>query len=402
MSEPAAGRPVEVVSFGCRLNIVESETMQALAEAAGHQATTIVNTCAVTAESVRQARQTIRRLKRENPEREILVTGCAAETEGAGFRAMSEVARLVPNATKTSPAAWGGTGTGAPVVGSSDHTRAFIEIQNGCDHRCTFCIIPYGRGASRSQPAESVIARIRASVEAGRLEAVLTGVDLTSWGDDLPGRPPLGALVRRILAEVPGLARLRLSSIDCIEADDDLLRALAEEPRLMPHLHLSLQAGDDLTLKRMKRRHSRADAVAFCREARRLRPDLVLGADLIAGFPTEDEAMFENTLSLIADCGLTHLHVFPYSPRPGTPAARMPAVAREVAKARAERLRAAGDAARRAHLEAQVGRRLEVLTERGGMGRTPDFTPVRVGSHERGRLVEVSILGHDGKALLAG
>ena len=396
-----SARPVEVVSFGCRLNIVESETMQALAEAAGHRETTIVNTCAVTAESVRQARQTIRRLKRESPERAIVVTGCAAQTEAAGFAAMPEVARLVPNATKTLPATWGATG--APDLSvAGDHTRAFVEIQNGCDHRCTFCIIPFGRGASRSQPAEAVIARIRAAVEGGRLEAVLTGVDLTSWGDDIADRPRLGALVRRILAEVPGLARLRLSSIDCIEADDDLMRALADEPRLMPHLHLSLQAGDDLILKRMKRRHARIDAVAFCREARRLRPDLVLGADLIAGFPTEDEAMFENTLRLVGDCGLTHLHVFPFSPRPGTPAARMPQVPREVAKARAERLRAAGEAARRAHLAAQVGRRLEVLTERGGTGRAPDFTPVRVGARPRGQLIEVEIVGHDGKALLAG
>jgi threonylcarbamoyladenosine tRNA methylthiotransferase MtaB len=389
---------VEVLSFGCRLNLVESEEMRRAAEAGGARDLVIVNTCAVTAESVRQSRQAIRRLARERPGAEIVVTGCASETDRAGFASMPEIARILPNAEKTKPENWGAR-PGA-LRGFEGHTRAFVEIQNGCDHRCTFCIIPFGRGASRSQPAEALVARIRALVEAGHREAVLTGVDLTSWGDDLAGRPRLGALVRRILADVPDLARLRLSSIDCIEADSDLLRALAEEERLMPHLHLSLQSGDDMILKRMKRRHSRADAIAFCREARRLRPDLVFGADLIAGFPTETDAMFENSLALVEDCDLTHLHVFPYSPRPGTPAARMPQVPHEVAKARAERLRAAGEAARHAHLARQVGRRLEVLMERGGTGRARDFTQVRLGDVPQGQIVEAAIEGHDGKTLV--
>ena len=396
---------VEIVTFGCRLNLVESEEMRRAAQAAGRSDLIIVNTCAVTSESVRQSRQAIRRLKREKPDSEIVVTGCAAETEREAFAAMPEVSTLVPNVSKTKPETWGATArlmahSNAPAFEA--HTRAFVEIQNGCDHRCTFCIIPYGRGVSRSKSPDDVVAQIRGHVDSGFKEAVLTGVDLTSWGEDLESAPKLGSLVRRILRDVPDLARLRLSSIDCIEADTDLMHALADEPRLMPHLHLSLQSGDDLILKRMKRRHLRADAIAFCQDAKRLRPDLVIGADLITGFPTESDAMFANTCALVQDCGLTHLHVFPFSPRPGTPAALMPQVPREVAKQRAEHLRILGDTARHAHLERQIGGTFQVLTERGGIGRTPDFTPVRIGDVPHGLMLDVKITSHNGRELVAG
>ena len=398
MSEGAQGR---VVTFGCRLNLQESEALKRLS--AGQPGLIVVNTCAVTGEAVRQARQAIRRLKRENPHAPIVVTGCAAQIEPERFADMPEVARVIGNHEKMQAATWEGFrrsnslaafGVEADekvrvgdimavretalhlVEGFDSHTRAFVQVQNGCDHRCTFCVIPFGRGPSRSAPMGAVVEQVRRLVDGGAREAVLTGVDLTSYGRDLPGEPSLGALVRAILRHVPELPRLRLSSIDAVEADEALRRAFAEEERLMPHLHLSLQSGDDMILKRMKRRHLRADAVAFCAEMRRLRPDLVFGADLIAGFPTEDEAMFARSLALVEDCGLTHLHVFPYSPRPGTPAARMPQVPGPVAVERAGRLRAAGAAALARHQAGQIGRTRMVLTERGDLGRAEDFTLV--------------------------
>ena len=398
---------VEVVTFGCRLNIVESEAMRAAALAAGHADLVVVNSCAVTSEAVRQARQAIRRAARARPGADIVLTGCAAEVD-AGLRAMPEVTRVLPNAVKAEPAAWARpglvvAGPAAPSFGpqaAGGHTRGFVEIQNGCDHRCTFCVIPFGRGASRSRSPARVVADIRALVEAGTAEAVLTGVDVTSY--EAPDGTRLGALLKRILREVPELARLRLSSVDCIEADRDLLDVVADQPRFMPHLHLSLQHGADLILKRMKRRHSRAEAVAFCAEVRRLRPGMALGADLIAGFPTETEAHAAESLALVEDCGIAHLHVFPYSARPGTPAARMPAVPGEVVKARAAALRAVGAAALARHLDRHVGRRALVLAERGGRGRTEDFSPVRLGGETGpGRLVEVGIAGHDGRELQA-
>lgn len=420
MNAPASPpRAVEVVTFGCRLNAVESEAVRRAAEDARPGRTIVFNTCAVTQEAVRQARQAIRRARRENPQANIVVTGCAAQIEPQAFAAMPEVTAVMGNSEKAKPAAWAtfardGAATvndifALPetahhfVAGAVDsiegHTRAFVEVQNGCDHRCTFCIIPFGRGPSRSAPAGDVVAQIRRLVANGYREAVLTGVDLTSWGHDLPGKPSLGKLVKQILRLVPELDRLRLSSIDCIEADDDLVEAFAAEARLMPHLHLSLQAGDDMILKRMKRRHSRDDAIRFCERLRAARPGMVFGADLIAGFPTETEEMFARTLALADDCGLTHLHVFPFSPRPGAPAARMPQLARGLVKERAQRLREKGAARLRLHLEAQVGRTLTLLTERGGIGRAEDFTPVRVAGAEPGRFARVTICGHDGERL---
>ncbi len=399
---------VEVLTFGCRLNIVESEAMRAAAVAAGHRDLVIVNSCAVTSEAVRQARQAIRRAARDRPGTEIVVTGCAAEVDPT-LAALGGVTRLLPNAGKTAPAAWArpgvtpASGAALPAFGpgaSGGHTRSFVEIQNGCDHRCTFCIIPFGRGASRSTPPERIVAEIRRQVEAGAAEAVLTGVDVTSYAG--PGNLRLGALLKRILREVPELPRLRLSSIDCIEADRDLLDVVADEPRFMPHLHLSLQHGADLVLKRMKRRHSRAEAVAFCAEVRRLRPAMAFGADLIAGFPTETDDHAAESLALIEDCGIAHLHVFPYSARPGTPAARMPPVPGPIVKARAAALRAAGEIALARHLDRHVGTRATVLAERGGRGRTEDFSPVRLGEDAvPGRFVEVHIAGHDGRELRA-
>jgi threonylcarbamoyladenosine tRNA methylthiotransferase MtaB len=408
---------VETLTFGCRLNTVESEVMRAATQESGAAGDRIiVNTCAVTAEAGRQARKAIRRAARERPGAEIVVTGCGAEVETDLYAAMPEVARLVGNGDKLRPEAWaalreaGRAGTGAimaeqaaeptRIAGLSGHTRAFVPVQNGCDHRCTFCVIPFGRGRSRSVPVEAVVEQVARIVAHGGREVVLTGVDLTAYGRDLPEGPSLGRLARAILSGVPDLARLRLSSIDSIEADDDLLEAIATEPRLMPHLHLSLQAGDDLILKRMRRRHGRADAIDFCESVRRLRPGTVFGADLIAGFPTETEAQFARSLDLVAECGLTHLHVFPYSPRPGTPAARMPPVAPEIVRERAARLRAAGEAAFARHLAGEVGQRHRVLAERGGTGRTEAFTPVRLAA-EPGEIREVRILGHDGRALLA-
>jgi threonylcarbamoyladenosine tRNA methylthiotransferase MtaB len=415
---------VDVVTFGCRLNAAESEVIRREAERAGLSDTVVVNTCAVTAEAVRQARQTIRALRRERPQARIVVTGCAAQTEPHTFVAMAEADRVLGNTEKLSGAAWAQTRAAfgladAPkaivndimavketaahlIEGFSDHTRAFVQVQNGCDHRCTFCIIPYGRGNSRSVPMGAVVGDVQRLVANGYCEVVLTGVDITSYGADLPGAPKLGTLVKKILKHVPELNRLRLSSIDSVEADRDLIDAFAQDVRLMPHLHLSLQAGDDLILKRMKRRHLRNDAIAFCDALRRLRPDMVFGADIIAGFPTETEEMFSNSLGLVDECGLTHLHVFPFSARPGTPAARMPQLSREVVKQRARRLRERGALALRTHLDTEVGATRRVLTEAHERGRTEHFTPVRLATPVApGTIIELKIAAHDGKQLLA-
>ena len=420
-----------VLTFGCRLNAYESELIRSAGETAGADAATIVvNTCAVTGEAVRQARQAIRRARRENPHARIIVTGCAAQTEPATFAGMDEVDLVIGNAEKADPSRYApdfgaassakifvndimsvretaghlvGNGKAVLIDGLKDRARAFVQVQNGCDHRCTFCIIPYGRGPSRSVPAGVVVEQVRRLVENGYAEVVLTGVDLTSWGDDLPGTPTLGRLVKDILRHVPELKRLRISSIDSIEVDELLMDAIATEVRLMPHLHLSLQAGDDLILKRMKRRHLRADAIRFCEDARKVRPDMVFGADLIAGFPTETEEHFQRSLDIVAECGLTHLHVFPFSAREGTPAARMPLVPRALVKERAARLREAGDAALRRHLEARVGSPAMILVERPGIGRTEQFTEARFAEDAGlpGALVPAMLSGHDGRMFIA-
>jgi threonylcarbamoyladenosine tRNA methylthiotransferase MtaB len=414
---------VDVVTFGCRLNTAESEVIRREAERAGVGNTIVVNTCAVTAEAVRQARQSIRKLRREHPDARIVVTGCAAQTEPDTFVTMREVDGVLGNAEKLSPEMWTrvrdfGVGdtpktivndimavkqTAAHLIdGLEGRTRAFVQVQNGCDHRCTFCIIPYGRGNSRSVPMGAVVDDVRRLAANGYREIVLTGVDITSYGADLPGAPRLGLLVKAILRHVPELPRLRLSSIDSVEADRDLLDALASEARLMPHLHLSLQAGDDLILKRMKRRHLRADAIAFCKQVRALRPDVVFGADIIAGFPTETAAMFTRSLDLIDDCGLTHLHVFPYSPRSGTPAARMPPVRPDIVKQRARHLRERGAAALRRHLDGEIGATRRVLAESHDFGRTEHFTPVRLAAATMpGTILDLVMAGHDGRQLLA-
>jgi threonylcarbamoyladenosine tRNA methylthiotransferase MtaB len=381
----------EIITFGCRLNAYESEIMTGLAEQAGLDDAVIVNTCAVTAEAERQARQAIRRARRLRPGARIIVTGCAAQIAPERYAAMPEVDRVIGNREKLEAATFGTAETARVrvndimgvretarhlVAGFDGRARAFVQVQQGCDHRCTFCIIPFGRGPSRSVPLGPIVEQVRTLVANGYRELVLTGVDITSWGADLPGRPSLGQLVRRLLAAVPELPRLRLTSLDPAEIDEALWQALAEEERLMPHLHLSLQAGDDMILKRMKRRHSRADAIAFCQRARRLRPDVAFGADIIAGFPTETEAMFANTLDLVEECDLTFLHVFPYSERPGTPAARMPALPMAERKARAQRLRTAGDAALARFLDRRVGRALAVLVEKDGFGRSEHYAPV--------------------------
>ena len=425
-----------MLTLGCRLNAFESEAMRRMAEEAGLEDVIVVNTCAVTAEAERQARQAIRKAARERPRARLVVTGCSAQISPEVFAAMPEVSEVIGNAEKMSLDIWRSLAASRPAAlpdfgvsaaeklrvsdimevketashlidGFDGRARAFVQVQNGCDHRCTFCVIPYGRGNSRSVPMGEVVTQIRRLAENGTAEAVLTGVDLTSYGKDLPGNPSLGALVKAILRHVPELRRLRLSSIDQVEADDDLLEALAESERLMPHLHLSLQAGDDLILKRMKRRHLRGDAISFCDKVRRLRPDIVFGADLIAGFPTETEEMFKRSLDIVEECGLTHLHVFPYSPRPHTPAARMPALPRPVVKERATRLRAKGAQAFRAHLaaEAAAGRdgmtRL-ALMESETMGRTEQFTPVLCRTRRQaGEIVEVKVMGEDGARLLA-
>ena len=405
----------DIRTFGCRLNAYESEAMKVVAGDAGRD-TIVFNTCAVTAEAVRQARQAIRRARRERPEAHIVVTGCAAQTEPGTFAAMAEVDRVLGNAEKLRPEAWRGAArvavgdvmaerrAAAPVVdGLGTRARAYVQVQNGCDHRCTFCIIPYGRGNSRSVPAATVVEQIARLHDRGFNEVVLTGVDLTSWGGDLEGTPRLGDLVARVLRAVPDLPRLRLSSIDSVEADPRLIEAIATEPRLMPHLHLSLQAGDDLILKRMKRRHLTADARAFCETMRQARPDIVFGADLIAGFPTETEAAFENTLAHVAECGLTWLHVFPFSPRAGTPAARMPPVDPAAVRERAARLRALGADRVRAHLESLAGRTVQLLMETPRRGRTEGFAQADLEGADAtpGSIVEARIVGHCGEMLRA-
>ncbi|MEL6648661.1 MAG: tRNA (N(6)-L-threonylcarbamoyladenosine(37)-C(2))-methylthiotransferase MtaB, partial [Pseudomonadota bacterium] len=381
-------------TMGCRLNAYETEAMKELAAEAGLDGAVVVNTCAVTAEAVRKARQEIRKLRRNHPEARLIVTGCAAQTEPETFKAMAEVDAVIGNTEKMQPETWRSMAAdfigeteacqvddimsvtetaGHLIDGFGTRSRAYVQVQNGCDHRCTFCIIPYGRGNSRSVPAGVVVEQIKRLVGRGYNEVVLTGVDLTSWGADLPMTPKLGDLVMRILRLVPDLPRLRISSIDSIEVDESLMQAIATEPRLMPHLHLSLQHGDDLILKRMKRRHLRNDAIRFCEEAKRLRPEMTFGADIIAGFPTETEAMFENSRRLVAECDLTWLHVFPYSPRPGTPAGRMPQVHGAEIKARAADLRALGRARVAAHLAEQQGQVHKVLMESPRMGRTEQF-----------------------------
>jgi len=404
---------LEVVTFGCRLNAYESDVIRARAQASGLSDAVVFNTCAVTAEAVRQARQAIRKARRERPGARLIVTGCAAQIDPASFADMAEVDLVLGNAEKTQENAYAVQAPAsrinvadifsvhepaAPVVADRNgRARAYVEIQNGCDHRCTFCIIPYGRGNSRSVGAGAVVEAVRRLAAEGCAEVVLTGVDLTSWGADLPGAPSLGHLVRRILRLVPDLPRLRLSSIDAAEIDAELLACLAEEPRLAPHLHLSLQAGDDMILKRMKRRHSRAQSLALIASVRAVRPDTAFGADLIAGFPTETDEMFENTLSLVAEAGLAYLHVFPYSARPGTPAARMPAVARPLVKARAERLRGAGVAGLGRHLGAQVGRTVQGLVERPGLARAADYTEIEFdGPVAAGTIVPLTVRGHNG------
>ncbi|QOZ06394.1 tRNA (N(6)-L-threonylcarbamoyladenosine(37)-C(2))-methylthiotransferase MtaB [Bradyrhizobium sp. CCBAU 51765] len=415
---------VEVVTFGCRLNAFEAEVIRSKAEDAGLSDTIVINSCAVTNEAVAQARQSIRKLKRERPGARIVVTGCAAQTQAAMFADMVEVDRVVGNDDKLRGEAWRATQAAFDVGASgkiavsdimairemaphlvdgyaSGLPRVFVQVQNGCDHRCTFCIIPFGRGNSRSVPMGAVVEQVRTLVERGHAEIVLTGVDLTSYGTDLPGAPKLGMLTRQILRHVPELKRLRISSIDSIEADSDLLDAIAGDSRLMPHLHLSLQSGDDMILKRMKRRHSRQDAIAFCDQVRRLRPDIAFGADIIAGFPTETEEMFSHSLDLVEECGLTFLHVFPYSPRPGTPAARMPQVAGPEIKERARQLRAAGEAALRKRLHAEVGATRDVLIESAGQGRTEHYLPVAVAGGRVGSVVPLTIAGSDGERLTA-
>ena len=403
---------VDVVTFGCRLNTYESEIIKREADKAGARDAVVVNTCAVTAEAVRQAKQSIRRIRREKPDTQIVVTGCAAQAQPEVFAGMAEVDRVAGNEEKLDARLWQANEKVAvadimevkqmrphAIASIEGRARAFVQVQNGCDHRCTFCIIPFGRGNSRSLAVTDVVAQVRRLTANGYREVVLTGVDITSYRD---GDVRLGALVKRILSEVPELARLRLSSIDSVEADADLFDALASEPRLMPHLHLSLQAGDDLILKRMKRRHSRGDAIAFCEKVRALRPDVAFGADIIAGFPTETDAAFARSLDLVDECGLTQLHVFPFSARPGTPAARMPQVPRDVAKERARILREKGEAALRAHLAREVGARRRVLTESAALGRTEQFVAVRLNAPvEPGALLDLTIADHDGRQLLA-
>jgi threonylcarbamoyladenosine tRNA methylthiotransferase MtaB len=407
---------VEVLTFGCRLNTYESEAMRDLATRAGHGAAVLVNTCAVTAEAEKQAAQAIRRLAREQPGTPIIVTGCAAQIAPERWGALPGVTRVVGNADKLKPESWtpGAPTTVSDVMtaqGITPHAvtefkgraRALIEVQQGCDHRCTFCVIPFGRGPSRSAPMGEVVRQVRAAVEAGYNEVVLTGVDIASYGPDLPGRPSLGQMVRRLLALVPALPRLRLSSIDPAAIDEDLWRLLAEEPRLMPHLHLSLQHGDDLMLKRMKRRHSRAQALGVATRARALRPGIALGADLIAGFPTETEAHFAAMLDLVGEAGLHFLHVFPYSERPGTPAARMPQLPPPLRRERAARLRAAGTAATNQFYAARMGQEEAVLLERPDAGHTEHFCQIRLvsGAGERGRVVRARVTGADARGLLA-
>ncbi|MDG0989612.1 MAG: tRNA (N(6)-L-threonylcarbamoyladenosine(37)-C(2))-methylthiotransferase MtaB [Yoonia sp.] len=416
-------KPPVFSNHGCRLNAYETEAMKDLATSAGVENAIIVNTCAVTTEAVRKAKQDIRKQRRANPDAQIIVTGCAAQIEPATFSAMEEVNVVLGNTEKMDPATWAGlapdligkteavqvndimsvTDTAGHLIdGFGTRSRAYVQVQNGCDHRCTFCIIPYGRGNSRSVPAGVVVDQIKRLVDRGYNEVVLTGVDLTSWGADLPAAPKLGDLVIRILKLIPDLPRLRISSIDSIEVDENLMQAIATEQRLMPHLHLSLQHGDDMILKRMKRRHLRDDAIAFCEQASKLRPDMTYGADIIAGFPTETDTMFANSLKLVDDCNLTWLHVFPYSARQGTPAARMPAVNGTIIKSRAAQLRAAGDIRVQSHLAAQIGKTHNVLMENAHMGRTEQFTEVQFDTAQpESQIIRTQITGHSETQLLA-
>ena len=410
-------------TLGCRLNAYESEAMKDLAINAGLTNAHVVNTCAVTAEAVRKSKQEIRKLRRDHPDAQIIVTGCAAQIDPDSFAKMAEVTAVIGNSEKMQASTWTALNTGfigetekvlvddiMSVTETAGHlidgfgtrSRAYVQVQNGCDHRCTFCIIPFGRGNSRSVPAGVVVDQIKRLVDKGFNEVVLTGVDLTSWGADLPGTPKLGDLVMRILKLVPDLNRLRISSIDSIEVDENLMQAIATEPRLMPHLHLSLQHGDDLILKRMKRRHLRDDAIQFCQEARKLRPDMTFGADIIAGFPTETNAHFENSLRLVDECDLTWLHVFPYSPREGTPAARMPQVNGKLIKSRAAALRAAGERQVQKHLTAQIGKTHNILMENPNMGRTSQFAEVIFNTPQtEGAIVSARITGQDKNYLIA-
>lgn len=413
---------VDVVAFGCRLNTLEGEVMKKAGEEAGLSGAILFNTCAVTNEAVRQSRQAIRKARRENPDAKIIVSGCAAQIDPQSFADMAEVDLVLGNEEKLSPAgydrlpAFGAhpgekirvndimsvkETAGHLVEGLEGRARAFVQVQNGCDHRCTFCIIPYGRGNSRSVPMGVVCEQVSVLVENGYREIVLTGVDMTGYGADLPGTPKLGHLVEAILKHVPGLARLRLSSIDSIEVDKRLFAAIAGDERVMPHLHLSLQAGNDLILKRMKRRHLRDEAIRFCDEMRRARPDIEFGADLIAGFPTETEEMFQDSLRLVEECDLTFLHVFPYSARPGTPAARMPQVNGAEIKDRAARLRELGERQLSKHFAAQRGSTRSILIERKGIGRTEHFMPVRMAEGAPGDILQKGITGHEGGLLLA-
>jgi threonylcarbamoyladenosine tRNA methylthiotransferase MtaB len=417
---------VEVVTLGCRLNASESEVIRRQADGAGLTDIVVINSCAVTNEAVAQARQAIRRAKRERPHVRIVVTGCAAQITPGMFADMAEVDRVIGNDEKMRGETWRDTRTAfeagtvfatpekiavADIMAvremaphllegfQSGLPRVFVQVQNGCDHRCTFCIIPFGRGNSRSVPIDAVAAQIRALVERGHREIVLTGVDLTSYGADLPGAPKLGTLIKQLLRQLPELKRLRLSSIDQVEVDRDLLDVIADNERLMPHLHLSLQSGDDLILKRMKRRHCRNEAIQFCAQVRRLRPDIALGADIIAGFPTETEAMFTRSLDLVEACGLTFLHVFPYSARPGTPAARMPQLPGTIIKERARRLRARGEAALQRRLASEIGATRQVLIESASQGRTEHFLPVAISGEAPGTVRSVMIAGQDGARL---
>jgi len=409
-------QPPKFTTLGCRLNAYESEAMKDLASSAGLQNAHIINTCAVTAEAVRKSRQEIRKIRRDNPDAQIIVTGCAAQIDPDSFAKMGEVSAVIGNTEKMQPETWAKLNTGfigdtekiqvddiMSVTETAGHlidgfgtrSRAYVQVQNGCDHRCTFCIIPYGRGNSRSVPAGVVLDQIKRLVDRGYNEVVLTGVDLTSWGADLPATPKLGDLVMRILKLVPDLPRLRISSIDSIEVDENLMQAIATEPRLMPHLHLSLQHGDDLILKRMKRRHLRDDAIQFCETARNLRPDMTFGADIIAGFPTETDAHFENSMRLVRDCDLTWLHVFPYSPRTGTPAARMPQVNGKTIKSRAAELRRIGQDQVTKHLSQQIGKTHHILMENPNMGRTEQFTEVHFETPQTtGAIVSADITAH--------
>lgn len=421
MTDP---KNLNLITFGCRLNTYESEVMRREAEKAGlaslEGGAVIINTCAVTGKAVREAKQAIRKARRENPDARIIVSGCAAQTEPDTFADMGEVDLVLGNEEKLQAHSYrqlpdfgvnqfekvrvndimSVRETASHMVEAIEgRSRAFVQVQNGCDHRCTFCIIPYGRGNSRSVPAGEVVSQIRQLVENGYREIVLTGVDLTSWGGDLPGKPSLGRLVQSILAGISGLQRLRLSSIDSIEVDEPLMDAIASDRRLMPHLHLSLQSGDNMILKRMKRRHLRQDSIRFCNELRQARPEMVFGADMIAGFPTETEAMFQNSLSIIDEADLTYLHIFPYSPRPGTPAAKMPPVDGVTIKQRAAKLRQRGDEKRCQYFNQQVGKTTSVLMENNGLGRTETYAPVRTSGGQPGQFLTVELTGHDGKML---